>query len=344
MDEVGHAQSVTRLGLLLPNPLPAGLGEGVLESAAGIAHHAEEAGFDSLWLSDRIVPSEEDSPVRNADGYEAYSLLGALAARTRWLRLGVFPRSFDDRSPAIVAKMVTGVDVISHGRALLTLAFDPEDGVRGVERLAEGLEVCRAVLEDERPEFVGRFFAIDGAFNRPRPSQPGGVPLVVLLDRGDLDLDPDSSPGPGPGELRIEGLKAAAHWAQAVVVGADATAVESAVEVVRSTPAVPVGKGRSRGGSPSPAVQVIAFAAVGVDNGGFARPESSMPDFSAEVPDVADVADRLSQCLQAGAHGCIVSCAGTNQLDLIVRYGRAMNAAIRAVGETVRPPDRPEPQ
>ncbi len=171
----------------LLRPAPAGLW--LVGSGAGPAGHllgqvtaaaraAEEEGLGGLWV-DESPPTTRDGP-----RYEPYSLLGALAVGTERISLGAFPRAAGRRPPSVLAKIVTGVDVISHGRAVLTLAGDGTAGAAGVTRLDEALQVCRAVLCEERPEFAGRAYSVAGAVNRPAPVRAGGVPLVVAAGGG----------------------------------------------------------------------------------------------------------------------------------------------------------------
>jgi len=95
------------------------------------------------------------------------------------------------RNPALLAKMVTTLDVISGGRAILGigaawhdiehegLGFDfPPAGER-LDRLDEALQICRAMFREESPTFDGRYYRIHGATNVPRPLQAGGPPILV---------------------------------------------------------------------------------------------------------------------------------------------------------------------
>jgi alkanesulfonate monooxygenase SsuD/methylene tetrahydromethanopterin reductase-like flavin-dependent oxidoreductase (luciferase family) len=174
-----------------------------------MARLAEESGFDSVWVSDHAgaVPSE---PGGFELLFEAYSLLGGLATRTDWVALGVVPRGPTVRSPSMVAKIVTGIDVISHGRALLSLGLDAGTGPDPIARLGEELEVCRALLTEDAPSYDGRFYRLDHAPNRPRPVRAGGIPLLVVAD------DPVAA-------------EAAVRGADAVVMGGEATDVEAMV-------------------------------------------------------------------------------------------------------------------
>src|SRR5713101_3486472 len=71
--------------------------------------------FEHAWLWDHMVPLRGD--VRGA-ALEAWTLLGALAAQTQRLRLGVMVTSNRLRNPALLAKMAATVDVIADGRLI----------------------------------------------------------------------------------------------------------------------------------------------------------------------------------------------------------------------------------
>jgi len=189
---------VTRFGLQIPSfTYPPGSADSgasdsanLFERVAGIATTAEAAGFDSLWVMDHLfqIPmvGALDEPM-----FESYTLLGALAARTRTARLGAMVTGVTYRNPALLAKQVTAVDVISGGRAILGIGaawFDVEHRGLGFafpplserfERLEEALQICRAMFTEDAPSFAGRHYRIDNAVNRPRPLKPGGPPILV---------------------------------------------------------------------------------------------------------------------------------------------------------------------
>jgi len=200
-------QRLRGLGLWLDAPRHRGSGDDVLQQAAAAAGAAERTGLTSVW----VVEARAESP--GAVPYEAYSLLGALAARTESVHLGLVADGGQRRPPSILAKLVSTIDVLSHGRALLSLDGDrsrPPD----VHRLDEALAVARAVLEDEHPTVDGRIYSVADAVNRPAPVQPGGVPLVVFLH------------GAGPADALLDRC---ARSADAVVVPGGPEAVRDAV-------------------------------------------------------------------------------------------------------------------
>ena len=123
--------------------------------------------------------------------FEAYTLLGAIAARTKTVKLGTLVTGVTYRNPAILAKIVTTLDVISAGRAFLGIGaawFDVEHEALGVdfppvkerfERLEEALHICRAMFRGERPTFEGKHYSREGRHQLPAPVTPGGPPIMI---------------------------------------------------------------------------------------------------------------------------------------------------------------------
>src|SRR5690242_15140437 len=98
-----------------PSP-PAG-DAGLFDEMVQLARAAERAGFDSLWVADHLM----QTPVvggRDQPMLECYTTLGALAAVTSRVHLGAFVGGAAYRNPGLLAKAVTTLDVISHGRAI----------------------------------------------------------------------------------------------------------------------------------------------------------------------------------------------------------------------------------
>src|SRR5580765_6925405 len=151
---------------------------------------AERSGFESVWVMDHFwqLPAlgGPDEPI-----LEAYTLLGALAARTERVRLGTLVTGVTYRNPALLAKMVTTLDVISRGRAILGIGaawydvehvgygFDFPGARERLDRLAEAVQICRALFRDERPTFEGRYYRTDDARNVPQPIRAGGPPIMI---------------------------------------------------------------------------------------------------------------------------------------------------------------------
>lgn len=122
---------------------------------------------------------------------EAYTTLAALATQTSTIRLGTLVTPVTFRSPALLAKMVTTIDIISHGRAIMAIGsgwHEPEHHAYGLgfpplkirsQQLAEAIAIIKAMFRDERPVLKGEHFSVDQPINSPRPLQPGGPPLLI---------------------------------------------------------------------------------------------------------------------------------------------------------------------
>ena len=155
-----------------------------------LARAADAAGFDAVTVMDHFYQIGGVGPPE-MPMLEAYTTLGALAASTTRVRLGALVTGVTYRNPALLAKMVTTLDVISKGRAIFGIGaawneaehvgygFDfPPIGER-MDRLDEALTICRAMFTEERPSFAGRHYRIDQALNSPRPIQPGGPKVLI---------------------------------------------------------------------------------------------------------------------------------------------------------------------
>src|SRR3569832_840320 len=139
----------------------------------------EALGYDGLWLVDHFWANG----MPDLDFLEGWTTLGALAAATTKLRLGLMVTCNSYRNPALLAKMVASVDQVSGGRIELGLGagwMDSEYKAYGYdfpsmgERLAqleEGLEIVTRMLREPRTTFAGRHYRVEDAPNNPKPAQ-----------------------------------------------------------------------------------------------------------------------------------------------------------------------------
>ena len=153
-----------------------------------IAAQAERLGFESIWLFDHFhtVPKPKDELT-----FESFTSLSALAAQTRRVRLGHIVICTAFRNPALTAKMISTMDVISDGRMELGigagwkrdewLAYGygfPETKER-LAALSDHLEVITRMLAPGRATYEGTHASVDGAYNVPKPVQKPRVPIMV---------------------------------------------------------------------------------------------------------------------------------------------------------------------
>src|SRR5438477_5207015 len=164
--------------------------ERIFDRVVELACAAEAAGFAQVTVMDHLYQIAGVGP-ETEPMLEAYTVLGALAARTSKARLGTQVTGVTYRNPALLAKEITTLDVISHGRAMLGLgAAWNEDEHRGygfefppirerMDRLDEALTILKLMFTQQRPSFAGTHYRIDRALNDPRPLQPGGPKILV---------------------------------------------------------------------------------------------------------------------------------------------------------------------
>ena len=151
--------------------------------------------IEHAWLFDHLMPIGGD-PLGPA--YEGWTLLSALAAQTRRLRLGLLVTSNRFRPPAMLAKIAATVDVVSGGRLdfgigagsrpnhpIARREYDAHglpfhDFAHSVGSLAEACTVIRRLwTEDEPFDFDGDYVQLTGAFGNPKPLQRPHPPIMI---------------------------------------------------------------------------------------------------------------------------------------------------------------------
>ena len=172
---------MTTFGYQIPGFRHAGQTDAeMFEHTVAHALAAERGGFESVWVMDHFwqLPAlgGPDEPI-----LEAYTLLGALAARTERVQLGTLVTGVTYRNPALLAKMVTTLDIISKGRAILGIGaawYEPEHDGYGfdvpaagerLDRLEEAVQICRALFRDDRPTLERPLLLDHRRAQRPAP-------------------------------------------------------------------------------------------------------------------------------------------------------------------------------
>ena len=145
-----------------------------------MARAAEDAGFDSIWLGDHLLYRGEREDERGP--WEAWTLLGALAAVTERVDLGPLVACTAFHPPGLIAKMAATVAEIAGGRFVLGLGAGwNEEEFRAfglpfdhrVSRFEESFTVIRGLLSGERVTLHGRFVqAEDVVLLPPPPARP----------------------------------------------------------------------------------------------------------------------------------------------------------------------------
>jgi F420-dependent oxidoreductase-like protein len=180
---------VTRVGYQIPNFNYPGVGpDGLFEAVARQAEAAERGGFDTVLVMDHFYQLPMLGPPENYM-VESYTLLSALSQRTSTVRLGTLVTGNTYRNPALLAKTVTALDIVSSGRAQLGIGagwFDVEHDALGFEfgtftdrfeKLEEALQIILPMLRDERPSLDGKHYTAKSAVNQPPPV--GRIPVMI---------------------------------------------------------------------------------------------------------------------------------------------------------------------
>jgi F420-dependent oxidoreductase-like protein len=181
------------------------------------ARAADEGGFATLTVMDhwfQMIPLGGSAEPM----LEAYTTLGFLAAATERIELGALVTGVTYRYPALLAKTVATLDVLSGGRAMLGIGaawYEEEHAAYGVpfpplaerfERLTETLEICEQMWSDDDGPYEGRHYRLGATICNPQPLRSprprvliggGGErkTLRLVAEHGDacnlFDLGPD---------------------------------------------------------------------------------------------------------------------------------------------------------
>ena len=116
------------------------------------------------------------------------TILAHLAAVTETVKLGTGIVLIAQRNPLVLAKEIASLDVLCHGRLLFGIGagyLHQEFAALGVEfsergaRTDEYVQAMRALWNQDKPAFKGKFVQFEGVQAFPRPKQAGGPPIVV---------------------------------------------------------------------------------------------------------------------------------------------------------------------
>ena len=183
---------MTRLGYQIPNFTYPGVGPAELfDVVARQAREADRSGFDTVLVMDHFY---QLPMLGNPDDFmlECYSLLSALARETSNVRLSALVTGNTYRVPAVLAKTVTTLDIVSNGRAQLGIGagwFELEHDAFGIEfgtftdrfeKLEESLQIVIPMLRGERPSLAGKHYSVSDAMNEP----PAVSRIPVMIGGG----------------------------------------------------------------------------------------------------------------------------------------------------------------
>ncbi len=183
-----------RLGFGLPQFGPWGVPDAIVT----VAKSAEDFGFDSLWVADRILwPVKPRVPYPIGDGtlplsykrpLDPLETLTFAAAHTRRIALGTSVINFPWYNPVLLARRLSTLDVLSAGRLRvgLGIGWSPDEyeaaGVpwheRG-KRADEFLQFLKQIWVNDPVEFRGKYYRVPNSFIGPKPIQKPHPPIYM---------------------------------------------------------------------------------------------------------------------------------------------------------------------
>jgi F420-dependent oxidoreductase-like protein len=195
------------------------------EAMTRVAQTADELGFASVWLSDQFQTLPQ--PAQEVT-FECWATMAALARDTKRVRLGSLITCTTYRNPALLAKMASTVDVLSHGRLTLGIGaggwnerqdraygYDGADAPARLRQLREAIQILLSMWTQEEAVFAGDYYQVRGAINQPKGVQTPHIPLLIA----------------GGGEHVT--LKLVAHYGDACHIGGDVPRIQHKLAILK---------------------------------------------------------------------------------------------------------------
>jgi F420-dependent oxidoreductase-like protein len=158
------------------------------ETMTNVAQTAEELGYETIWLFDHFhtvpTPTQETT-------FECWMSTAALARDTKHIRIGQIVTCNSYRNPALLAKMASTVDVLSHGRLTFGIGagwyeheyraygYDYPDAPTRLRHLREAVQIILKMWTEEEATFEGKYYQVRGAINQPKGIQKPHIPMLI---------------------------------------------------------------------------------------------------------------------------------------------------------------------
>ena len=164
-----------KLGLIIPTNW--GHSEPPVKELLRFCRRADELGFDSLWVIDRLF-HDQGLP-------HPFVMLSYAASVTERIRLGTGVVLLSVRHPVEVAQQVATLDALTGGRLTVGVSLGGRDNeyvatnmpkTQRAGRLLEGVEVMKRLWSESDVHFQGRYYTLDGANLEPKPAR--GIPII----------------------------------------------------------------------------------------------------------------------------------------------------------------------
>jgi F420-dependent oxidoreductase-like protein len=179
-----------RISLSLTNYSRPERANGLGSHLARVVRAADEAGLDTVWVPDHLLQADPSSRLE-AEMLEAYTTLGFLAAQGGRIRLGAMVTPATYRSPGLLVKAVTTLDVLSGGRAWFGIGagyHEQEARSMGVslppaseryERLEETIRIALQMWSGDDSAFDGAHYRLERPINSPQSATRPHPPILI---------------------------------------------------------------------------------------------------------------------------------------------------------------------
>lgn len=168
------------------------------EFSKSISFAADNIGFNSIYAYDHLVPYYKKDLNKNI--FECLTLISALTAITKRIKIGQIVTCNSYRNPSLLAKIISTLDVISHGRSELGIGagwygreyesygYDFPSHATRINQLDEALTIIEAMWSNERSaSFEGKYYKIRDAICYPKPIQKPH-PIIMIGGSGEKYL------------------------------------------------------------------------------------------------------------------------------------------------------------
>ena len=161
----------------------------------GIAITADKLGFDSIYAYDHLIPFFRDDTLKNI--FESFTLLSAISTITNKIKIGQIVTCNSYRNPALLAKMLSTMDVISNGRTELGIGagwyereyvaygYDFPSHVIRIRQLDESISIIKELWTKRRATFTGHYYKVKEAICNPKPIQKPR-PIIMVGGSGEV--------------------------------------------------------------------------------------------------------------------------------------------------------------
>ncbi|TLX65872.1 MAG: TIGR03560 family F420-dependent LLM class oxidoreductase [Thaumarchaeota archaeon] len=162
-----------------------------------IAITADNLGFDSIYAYDHLIPFFKDDTEKNI--FECFTLLSAAATITNKIKIGQIVTCNSYRNPALLAKMLSTLDVISNGRIELGIGagwyekeyvaygYDFSTHITRIRQLDESISIIKELWTRRSASFSGRYYMLKDAICNPKPIQKPH-PIIMVGGSGEKYL------------------------------------------------------------------------------------------------------------------------------------------------------------